>query len=90
MISLHTYKIKDVYLGILFTTGYFILFSIGFGIYLKLFSNFKIVYGILSFFIILFFYIYMVCIGVLLGINLNHLNIKKKKLSKNIIEEVKE
>ncbi len=90
VISLHTYKIKDVYLGILFTTGYFILFSIGFGIYLKLFSNFKIVYGILSFFIILFFYIYMVCIGVLLGINLNHLNIKKKKLSKNIIEEVKE
>ncbi|MDE5715216.1 MAG: YihY/virulence factor BrkB family protein, partial [Anaeroplasmataceae bacterium] len=65
VISLHTYKIKVLYKGILFSTGYFILFTIGFGIYLKLFSNFKIVYGILSFFIILFFYIYIVCIGVL-------------------------
>lgn len=90
VISLKTYSIKKLYKGILFTTIYFIIFTIGFVIYLKLFSNFKIVYGILSFFIILFFYIYVLCIGLLLGINLNHLNIKRLELSKTIEEEVKE
>lgn len=90
VISLKTYRLQKLYKGILFTTIYFILFTIGFVIYLKLFSNFKIVYGILSFFIILYFYIYVLCIGLLLGINFNHLNINLNFLSKNKIEEVKE
>lgn len=90
VVSLKTYNIKRLYKGIIFTTIYFIVFTFGFVIYLKLFSNFKIVYGILSFFIILFFYIYMVSIGILLGINFNHLNINIRFLSKNKIEEVKE
>lgn len=90
VISLKTYRFKRLYKGILFTTIYFILFTIGFVIYLKLFSNFKIVYGILSFFIILYFYIYVLCIGLLLGINFNYLNINFNFLSKNKIEEVKE
>lgn len=89
VISLHTFQIKKLYRGILFTTAYFILFTTGFILYLKLFSNFKIVYGILSFFIILFFYLYILCIGVLLGINLNHLNIKRQISTQNNIEEVK-
>ena len=90
VVSLKTYQIKRLYKGILFTTIYFIIFTIGFVIYLKLFSNFKIVYGILSFFIILFFYVYVLCIGLLLGINFNHLNIKRHDLLKTIEEEVKE
>ncbi len=90
VISLRTYQIKKLYKGILFTTLYFILFTLGFILYLRLFTNFKIVYGILSFFIILYFYIYVLCIGVLLGINLNHLDINIHFLSKNKIEEVKE
>ncbi|MDE6241037.1 MAG: YihY/virulence factor BrkB family protein [Anaeroplasmataceae bacterium] len=90
VVSLKTYSIKRLYKGILFTTIYFIIFTFGFGLYLKLFSNFKIVYGILSFFIILFFYIYMLSIGLLLGINFNHLNINIRILSKNKIEEVRE
>ncbi|HRF70037.1 MAG TPA: hypothetical protein PKV66_01260, partial [Candidatus Pelethenecus sp.] len=89
VVSLHTFQIKKLYRGILFTTAYFILFTTGFILYLKLFSNFKIVYGILSFFIILFFYLYILCIGVLLGINLNHLNIKRQISTQNNIEEVK-
>ncbi len=88
IISLKTYKIKKLYKGILFTIIYFILFTIGFYLYLKIFSNFKIVYGVLSFFIILFFYLYMMSIGLLLGINLNHL-INNKKCQKIICEEVK-
>lgn len=90
VISLRTYEIKRLYRGILFTTIYFIVFTAGFVLYLSLFSNFKIVYGILSFLIILFFYTYMLCIGVLLGINFNHLNINLRFLSKNKEEEVKE
>ncbi|MBD5390698.1 YihY/virulence factor BrkB family protein [bacterium] len=90
VISLRTYRIQRLYKGIIFTTIYFILFTAGFVLYLKLFSDFKIVYGILSFFIILYFYIYVLCIGLLLGINFNHLNINLKFLSKNKIEEVKE
>ncbi|MDE7264102.1 MAG: YihY/virulence factor BrkB family protein [Anaeroplasmataceae bacterium] len=90
VISFKTYRLKSIYRGIVFTTLYFIFFTIGFVIYLRLFSNFKIVYGILSFFIILFFYIYMLCIGLLLGINLNHLDINFWFLSKNKEEEVKE
>lgn len=90
VVSFKTYRIQRLYKGICFTVLYSVLFTIGFILYLKLFSNFKIVYGILSFFIILFFYIYVLCIGVLLGINLNHLNIKLRFLSKNKIEEVRE
>ncbi len=88
IISLKTYSIKKIYRGMLFTVVYFILFTIGFYLYLKIFSNFKIVYGVLSFFIILFFYLYMMSIGLLLGINLNHL-INNKKCQKIIYEEVK-
>lgn len=90
VISFKTYRLKSMYKGIVFTTLYFLIFTAGFILYLRLFSNFKIVYGILSFFIILFFYIYMICIGLLLGINLNHLNINFRFLSKNKEEEVKE
>lgn len=89
VIAFKTYSVKRLYKGIIFTTLYFILFTFGFVLYLKLFSNFKIVYGILSFFIILFFYIYMLSIGLLLGINFNHLNINLRFLSKNKTEEVK-
>lgn len=88
VVTLRTFNIKKLYKGVLFTLLYFILFTIGFGLYLKLFSNFKIVYGILSFFIILFFYVYSLCVGLLLGINFNHLNINLKFLSKNKEEEV--
>lgn len=83
VITFKSYSICRLYKGVLFTTIYFIIFTFGFVLYLKLFSSFKIVYGILSFFIILFFYIYALCIGVLLGVNLNHLNINFKFLSKN-------
>lgn len=83
VVTFQTYKIGRLYKGILFTTIFFLIFTFGFVIYLKLFSSFKIVYGILSFFIILFFYIYILCIGMLLGINLNHLNINFRFLSKN-------
>lgn len=88
-VAIRDYKIKRVYKGALFTIIYFILFTTGFIIYLKLFSNFKIVYGILSFFIILFFYIYVLSIGILLGIYLNYKNINLLDFVKNNYEEVR-
>ncbi len=75
VVAMRDYHFKRIYKGLIFTILYFIIFTSGFIIYLRLFSNFKIVYGILSFFIILFFYIYVLAIGILLGIYLNYKNI---------------
>lgn len=82
-VALKDYHFKRVYKGILFSMLYSILFTMGFILYLKFFSNFKIVYGILSFFIVLFFYIYVLCIGLLLGVYINFKNINLKKMLKN-------
>lgn len=83
MISLRDYHFKRIIKGTIFTFIYMLLFTIGFIIYLKLFSDFKIIYGILSFFIIFFFYLYMISIGILLGIYFNFKNINIKELLKN-------
>lgn len=83
MVVFHTQKLKRISKGVFFSFIYTILWTIGFGIYLSFFSNFKIVYGILAFFVVLFFYIYIICIGILLGIYINHKNIKLLKLLKN-------
>lgn len=83
VVSLKDYHFKRVYKGVLFTFLYAIFFTIGFALYLKFFSNFKIVYGVLAFFIILFFYIYSLCFGVLVGIYVNFKNIKWRSLLKN-------
>lgn len=89
-LAIRDFHFKRVYKGFLFSLIYFLFFTIGFILYLRLFSDFKIVYGILSFFIILFFYIYIVSIGVLLGVYLNYKNINLLDFVKNKKEEVKE
>jgi hypothetical protein len=52
----------------------FHLFSIGFIAYIRMFSNFKIIYGVLSFVFVFCFYIYSICIGFLIGICINNKN----------------
>lgn len=74
-LALGDIKIKKNYKGVIFSFLYFLIFTILFIIYLNMFSNFKIVYGILSFFIILMFYIYILCIGLLLGVYINCKNL---------------
>ncbi len=80
VVAFQDFHLKRIYKGVLFSFFYYLFFSIGFFIYLRLFSNFKIVYGVLSFFIIIFFYIYISCIGMILGIYLNCKNLDVWKL----------
>jgi len=75
-IALRGYSIKKLTKGVLFSFLYIIIFSGLFLVYLNIFSNFKIVYGILSFFIVFLFYLYIAIIGILVGIYLNCKNIE--------------
>ena len=72
IIAIKEYNIKKIYKGYLFSFVYTIIFTVGFIIYLRLFSNFKIIYGVLSFIFIFCFYIYSICIGLLVGICINN------------------
>ena len=69
--ALHTIKISNVYKGAIFSIIYFIIFTLGFIIYVSTFSNFKVVYGFFSFFVILMFYLYVLAIGLIIGIDIN-------------------
>lgn len=73
--ALRTINIKRIIKGCIFSVIYFIIFSFGFVLYLKIFSNFKIVYGVLSFLVILMFYMYILCIGLVIGIYINCKNL---------------
>lgn len=75
-IALRGYSLKRIYKGALFSFLYIVIFTVLFIIYLMLYSDFKIVYGILSFFIVFLFYLYIVIIGVLIGIYINCKNLE--------------
>ena len=83
-IALRNYNFYNLYKGILFSFLYIVVFSILFGVYLKLFSNFKLVYGVLSTIIISLFYLYVCIIGFFLGlyINCKNLDVSNFLLSK--------
>ena len=74
IISIREFNLKKIYKGFLFSLGYSILFTIGFIFYIRRFSNFKIIYGVLSFVFVFCFYIYSLCIGFLIGICINNKN----------------
>lgn len=75
-IALRIYPLKRLLKGTTFSFIYILIFSISFIFYLNIFSNFKIVYGYLSFFIILLFYLYVNIIGIFLGIYINCKNLE--------------
>lgn len=75
MVSLKTLSFKKIYRGLIFTIIYFVIFTIGFIKYITIFSNFKIVYGVLSFLLIFLFYVYILSIGLIVGICINCQNI---------------
>lgn len=75
-LALRGYSFNRIYRGVVFSFLYIVIFTILFIAYLMLYSNFKIVYGILSFFIVFLFYLYIVIIGVLIGIYINCKNLE--------------
>lgn len=77
---LRKYPFKRLLKGVLFSFLYVFVFSFFFVLYLNVFSDFKIVYGLLSFIIILLFYLYNIIIGILLGIYVNCKNLEVSML----------
>lgn len=75
-IALRRYSVKRLWKGIVFSFLYAVVFSFFFILYLKNFSNFKIVYGLLSFIIIFLFYLYSITIGIFIGIYMNCKNLE--------------
>ena len=82
IMGLNTMKLKKIYKGIIFSYSYLLLVTILFLTYIKVFSNFKIIYGLFSFLVIFIFYIYLISIGLLIGILINGKNIDVYKIFK--------
>lgn len=77
-------KINEIYKGTLFTIIFWFLISILFRVYLNIFTNFKAIYGALTFLIITMIYIYLLAIGLVIGLIVNLEEISKIK-NKNIL-----
>lgn len=72
-------KIKEVIYGVVLTTFFWYIATFGFTIYLKIFLNFKIVYGALTFLVVFMVWIYLMSIGLIIGFIINH-QIRLKKI----------
>lgn len=81
----HYVKFKEINKGATFTTIFWYIVTIGFTIYIKIFTNYKAIYGALSFFIVFMIWIYLLAQGLLIGIILNYYEKEKNtKLSLDI------
>ena len=68
----HAVKFKEINKGACFTTVFWYVVTIGFTIYLKVFTNYKAIYGALTFFIVFMIWIYLLAQGLIIGIILNY------------------
>jgi len=76
-IAFSTFSIKLLKKGIIFSFLYIIIFSLGFYVFIQIFTNFKAIYGYFSAIIIFLFYLYMIVNGLLIGIRINWKNIEE-------------
>lgn len=81
----HSVKFKEINKGALFTTVFWYLVTIGFALYLKIFTNYKAIYGTLTFFIVFMIWIYLLAQGLMIGIILNYY--EKEKNTKILLSE---
>ena len=70
----HSVKFKEINKGALFTTFFWYVITIGFTIYMNIFTNYKAIYGALTFFIVFMIWIYLLAQGLVIGIILNFYN----------------
>ena len=68
----HSVKFKEINKGACFTTLFWYVVTIGFTIYIKVFTNYKAIYGALTFFIVFMIWIYLLAQGLIIGIILNY------------------
>ena len=72
-----TVKFKEIHKGALFTTFFWYIVTIGFTIFLSIFTNYKDIYGVFSLFIVFIIWIYLLAQGLVIGVFLN--KIEKEK-----------
>lgn len=72
-----TVKFKEINKGALFTTFFWYIVSIGFTIFINIFTNYKDIYGVFSLFIVFIIWIYLLAQGLVIGVFLN--KIEKEK-----------
>lgn len=70
-ITPHSVKFKEINKGALFTTFFWYIITIGFTIYVNIFTNYKAIYGALTFFIVFMIWIYLLAQGLVIGVILN-------------------
>lgn len=67
-------KVKEISIGYLFTITSWVVFTYLFKLYLKLFTNFKALYGILTLLVIFMLYLYILIICLMIGMIINQEN----------------
>ena len=70
-ITPHSVKFKEINKGALFTTLFWYIITIGFTIYVNIFTNYKAIYGALTFFIVFMIWVYLLAQGLVIGVILN-------------------
>lgn len=70
-ITPHSVKFKEINKGAIITTLFWYITTIGFGIYIKIFKNYKAIYGALTLFIVFMIWIYLLAQGLVIGVIIN-------------------
>ncbi len=81
----HSVKFKEINRGALFTTFFWYVVTIGFTVYLNIFTNYKAIYGALTFFIVFMIWVYLLAQGLIIGIIFNYY--EKDKNTRLLLEE---
>ena len=84
----HSVKFKEINKGASFTTLFWYIVTIGFTIYLHIFTNYKAIYGALTFFIVFMIWIYLLAQGLIIGIIINYY--EKEKNARLLLQKMEE
>ncbi|MFI3252431.1 MAG: YihY/virulence factor BrkB family protein [bacterium] len=77
-------KLGEIILGVLFSTLFWFVVTIGFSIFLNIFLNYKNSYGALSVFIVFMVWMYLLSQGLIIGMIINY-NYSLKKVNNHTI-----
>ena len=80
--------LDEINKGASFTTLFWYVVTIGFTIYLQIFTNYKAIYGALTFFIVFMIWIYLLAQGLIIGIIINYY--EKEKNARLLLQKMEE
>lgn len=81
----HSVKFKEINKGACLTTVFWYIVTIGFAVYLKVFTNYKAIYGALTFFIVFMIWVYLLAQGLVIGVIFNYY--EKEKNARLLLNE---